>query len=313
MSPSVWSRLPFRMRRPASPHAEMLLVVLFWGGNYAISKFTLGEIPPLAFTALRFVTGSLLLWLLLGRAEPTRSLPRHLWGRMLLLGLVGNTLYQLCFITGLSRTSATNTALILAAMPTFVTVASGLLGHERIPPRQYAALGLATVGVVAVIAARGLALRGDRSGDLLILGGVACWTAYTVGLRQVGGQVSALGVTTWGLLAGTPGLLLAGLPSLVRMDWGAVSARAWAGLAYSTLLSLVVAYFLWSRAVQRMGASRAALYTCASPLVASVTALVILGERPTPVHFFGGACIIGGVLLGQWRSAPGAAGPVAEG
>ncbi len=294
------------MRRLPSPHAGMILVVVFWGGNYAVSKLTFQEIPPLAFTAIRFAVGSLLLGLLLLRAEPRRVVPRHLWGRLLLLGLVGNTLYQLCFITGLSRTTATNTALILAAMPTVVTVVSGFLGHERIPPRQYAALALATVGVVAVIAARGLDLsHGDWSGDLLILGGVACWTVYTIGLRHFGGEVSALGITTWGLLAGTPGLVLAGLPSLYRLNWGAVSGKAWAGLAYSTLLSLVASYFLWSRAVQRLGASRAALYTCASPLVAVLTALLLLGERPTAVHLIGGACIIGGVLLGQWRAGGG--------
>lgn len=281
----------------------MLLVVLFWGGNYAVTKLTFTEIPPLAFTAIRFSVGSLLLGLLLVRVEPLRAVPRHLRGRLLLLGLVGNTLYQLCFITGLSRTTATNTALILATMPTVVTVVSGLLGHERIPPRQYAALALATAGVVVVIAARGLDLsRGDWTGDLLILGGVACWTAYTIGLRRFGGELSALGITTWGLLAGTPGLILAGVPSLYRLDWGGVSGKAWTGLAYSTLLSLVAAYFLWSRAVQRLGASRAALYTSASPLVAAVTALFLLGERPTVAHLIGGACIIGGVLLGQWRS-----------
>jgi drug/metabolite transporter (DMT)-like permease len=281
----------------------MILVVLFWGGNYAVSKLTFQEIPPLAFTAIRFAVGSLLLGALLLRAEPVRAVPRRLWGRLLVLGLVGNSLYQLCFITGLARTTATNTALILAAMPTVVTVVSGLLGHEKIPPRQYAALALATVGVVVVIAARGLDLsHGDWSGDLLILGGVACWTVYTIGLRGLGGEVSALGVTTWGLLAGTPLLVLAGLPSLARLDWGAVSGKAWAGLAYSTLLSLVASYFLWSRAVQRLGASRAALYTCASPLVATLTALLLLGERPTVAHYIGGGCIIGGVLLGQWRT-----------
>jgi drug/metabolite transporter (DMT)-like permease len=278
----------------------MLLVVLFWGGNYAVSKLAFGEIPPLAFTALRFMAGSLLLWLLLARVEPVRAVPPHLRGRVLLLGLVGNTIYQLCFITGLSRTSATNTALILAAMPTVVTVVSGRLGHERIPARQYLALALATIGVVAVIAARGFSLeRGDWTGDLLILGGVACWTVYTIGLRGIGDEISSLGVTTWGLLAGTPLLVLAGTPALLGMDWGAVTWRGWAGLAYSTLLSLVAAYFLWSRAVKQLGASRAALYTCASPLVAAFTALLLLGERPTLIHLFGGACIIGGVLLGR--------------
>jgi drug/metabolite transporter (DMT)-like permease len=291
----------------------MILVVLFWGGNYAVSKLTFTEIPPLAFTAIRFVVGSLLLWLLLVRVEPDRSLPRTLRFRLLLLGLIGNTVYQLCFITGLSRTTATNTALILATMPTVVTVVSGLLGHERIPPKQYAALALATVGVFVVIAAHGFHLsRGDWTGDLLILGGVVCWTVYTIGLRRLGGQLSALGITTWGLLAGTPGLVLTGLPSLSRMDWGGVSWKGWAGLAYSTLLSLVAAYFLWSRAVQRLGASRAALYTCASPLVASLTALLLLGERPTLAHLIGGICIIGGVLLGQWRADGPAAAEAAE-
>lgn len=283
----------------------MLFVVLFWGGNYAVSKLALNELPPLGFTALRFLVASILLWLVLARTEAVRGVPRHLRLRVLLLGLIGNTVYQLCFITGLSRTSATNTALILAAMPTVVTVVSGLLGHERIAPRQYLALALASVGVVVVIAARGLDLaHGDWIGDLLILGGVGCWTVYTIGLRGLGDEISPLGITTWGLIAGAPGLVLAGLPSLIRLDWGGVSWKAWAGLAYSTLLSLVAAYLLWSRAVKALGASRAALYTCASPLVAALTALLLLGERPTVVHFMGGACIIGGVIIGQLARRP---------
>jgi drug/metabolite transporter (DMT)-like permease len=278
----------------------MLLVVLFWGGNYAVTKLTFAEIPPLAFTAIRFAVGSLLLWLLLGRLEPRRPVPRRLWWPLLLLGLAGNTVYQLCFITGLARTTATNTALILAAMPTVVTAASAALGHERIPSRQVGALILATIGVVVVIAARGLPLaQGDWRGDFFVLGGVGCWTLYTLGLRRLGGEISALGVTTWGIIAGTPGLVLAGLPSLVRFNAAEVSWKGWAGLAYSTLLSLVVSYVLWSRAVQQLGASRAALYTCASPLVAALTAMLLLGERPTMAHLAGGACIIGGVLLGQ--------------
>jgi drug/metabolite transporter (DMT)-like permease len=296
------------MRRLLSSHFEMLLVVLIWGGNFTASKLAFPSIPPLAFTAIRFATGSLMLWLLLGHLEGRQRPPRdHLWS-LTLLGLVGNTLYQLCFITGLARTTAINTSLILSAMPTVVTVSSGLLGLEQVTTRQRWALGLATLGVLTVVASRGLELtRGDWLGDVLILGAVACWTGYTLGLRRLGGQISPLGATAWTMILGTPGLVLAGLADLEGMQWSGVTWQAWTGLGYSTLLSLLAAYLIWTRAVQRLGASRAALYTCITPLVATLVAMALLGERPGLPHLVGGALIIGGVVLGNspaFRVAP---------
>jgi drug/metabolite transporter (DMT)-like permease len=83
-----------------------------------------------------------------------------------------------------------------------------------------------------------------------------------------------------------------------------VPASAWGGLVYSTLLSLVAAYILWSRAVHQIGASRAALYTCITPLIATAIAAAVLGERPTVWHLAGGLLIVSGVVLGNRRLAP---------
>jgi drug/metabolite transporter (DMT)-like permease len=185
-------------------------------------------------------------------------------------------------------------------MPTVVTIVAGFLGLERIVPRQGAALGLATLGVLTVVASRGLsATRGDWRGDLLILAAVACWTAYTIGLRRLGGRISALSLTGWTMITGTPGLVLARVPSLLRVHWQAVTWQAWSGLGYSTLVSLVAAYILWSRAIHRIGPSKAALYTCAVPLVATLVAMAVLRERPGPALLVGGGLIILGVLLGN--------------
>ena len=281
----------------------MLLVVLFWGGNFTFTKLAFVDLPPLAFNAIRFTIGSAMLWLLLQRLEPGGDTPRELWGRLVLLGIIGNTVYQVCFTLGLARTTATNTSLILSAMPTVLTVSAGVLGLERIASRQRWALALATLGVVTVIAARGISpAAGDWVGDLLILGGVACWTGYTLGLRRLAGRLSALRVTAVTMLTGTPGLVLLGVPSLLGVRWSAVGATAWVGLAYSTLLSLVAAYIMWSRAVQRLGPSRAALFTCITPLIATLVAMAVLGERPTLAHLLGGGLIIGGVVLGNVSS-----------
>lgn len=287
----------------------MVLVVLFWGGNYSFTKLAFSDLPPLAFTAIRFLVGSSVLWLLLRRLEPEGETPRELWGRLIALGLIGNTLYQLCFVLGLSRTSATNTSLILSAMPTVLTVSAGAIGLERITARQRWALAIATVGVLLVVLARGITTHGsDWVGDALILAGVGCWTAYSLGIRQLRGQLSALRLTALTMFTGTPGLILAGIPSLLRVRWEEVRMPAWGGLAYSTLLSLVASYILWSRAVQRLGPSRAALFTCMTPLVATLAAMSLLGERPTLAHLAGGGLIIGGVLLGNVLPAPRAPG-----
>ncbi len=284
------------------PALGLLLVVLFWGGNFSVSKLALAEIPPLPFTAIRFAAGSALLWLVVRGREGRATPPPGTLGPLLGLGVLGNTVYQLCFIQGLARTTATNSALILASMPTVVTVGGGLLGLERTTARERWALALATVGVVAVVLARGGGMAGgDLVGDLLMLGAVLCWAGYTLGLRRLGTGLSPLALTTWTMVLGTPGLVLAGLPGLVRLDWGTVSPTAWAALAYATLLSLVAAYLLWSHGVQRLGAGRAALLTLLTPLVATVTAMLLLHERPGPVHLAGGACILGGVLLGRRR------------
>lgn len=289
-----------------TPAFGLLLVVFIWGGNFTASKLAFVEIPPLAFTAVRFVIGSVLMWLILARKEGWRLPPRDTWWPLLALGFVGNTVYQLCFMTGLYRTTATNSSLILASMPTVVTVAAGLLGFEQVTRRQAWALAIATLGVILVVASRGFHLEGgDLAGDLLMLGAVLCWAIYTLGLRSVAGKVSTLSLTTWTLITGTPGLFIAGLPATLRLDWGTVTARGWGGLGYATLLSLVVAYVLWNRGVRQIGPSRAALFTTLTPLVATLIAIAVLGERPGLLHLAGGAMIIAGVLVSR-RKAPAA-------
>jgi drug/metabolite transporter (DMT)-like permease len=287
-----------------TPAYGLLLVILIWGGNFTATKLAFTDISPLAFTAVRFAIGSVLMWLILARKEGWRLPPRVTWVPLILLGVVGNTIYQLCFMSGLYRTTATNSSLILASMPTVVTVAAGRLGFEQVTSRQKWALAIATLGVLLVVASRGIALDGDLVGDLLILAAVFCWAAYTLGLRSLTGRISTLGLTTWTLITGTPGLILAGVPAVRRMNWGAVSWPGWGGLAYSTLLSLVVAYLLWNRAVRQIGPSRAAIFTTLTPLIATLTAIAVLGERPGLLHLAGGAMIIAGVLVSRRPTLP---------
>jgi drug/metabolite transporter (DMT)-like permease len=277
----------------------MLLVVVIWGANFSIVKSALTEIPPLAFATLRFATASVILLVFMLWHEGKRALPdrRTLW-KLTWVGIIGNTIYQALFTYSLTLTTAANGSLIIATTPALVALAAALLRIERI--RQVMAIGitLAIGGVALVVAERGLALGGrGLLGDLLMLGAAICWTIYTLGVRTLGQGLSSLAITTWTMITGVPGMVLVSLPDWSTVAWSEVSLQAWLGLAYATILALVLAYVLWNNSVRIAGSARTAIYGCAIPLVATMIAWPLIGEQPTWVQGIGGLLIISGVLL----------------
>ena len=276
----------------------MLVVCLIWGFNFSVTKLALEEIPPLPFTAVRFLVASALLWLVVRVIEGRQTISGPGLKTLVLLGLLGNTCYQLTFTLGLDRTTATNSALILSTVPTVVAVFAGMLGLERITARIGWGIAIGTLGVVLVIATRGVGFHaGTLLGDLLTVVAVLCWAGYTLGLRRVAPGISPLRVTSITTIAGTPGLVLAGLPGMFDLQWQRVPLMAWGALGYAAVFSLVIAYLLWNRSVKAVGGTRTAVYMCVTPLVAAGGAWLLLGERPHPLQGVGAILIVAGVLL----------------
>jgi drug/metabolite transporter (DMT)-like permease len=276
----------------------MSLVVVIWAANISIVKAALAGIAPLPFTAVRFTVATVLLLVLLRVREGDWRAPRALWGRLFWLGLVGNTLYQFLFILGLSKTTAANSAMLMGTTPAVVALVGGLLGLEKLTRFVVLGVALALAGIVVVMLARGAALSAQTlPGDLLTLGGVVCWAAYVLGMRSLSGKISSLSATAFTLLIGTPGLVALSWPDLQQVAWGTLSNTVWFGLAYSSLLALVVAYVLYNSNIKRIGGVRTSVYACMIPLLATLIAWPVLGERPTIWHAVGGALIVSGVLL----------------
>ncbi len=281
-----------------SPRAGMLLVVLFWAGNFTASKIAFTELDPLAFTALRFTIASVVLWGVVRWVQGPTVLPKGVLVRLIWLGVFGNTIYQLLFMEGLKRTSATKTSLILAGMPALVTLAAGVLRVEKVTAGQRVAVLVATVGVVVVILGRGGSIdSGFGTGELMLLGAVAMWAVFTLLQQHWAPAISPLTLTAWTVYTGTPGLVIAGMPALLHTHWHQVTFAGWGGLAYSALLSLVVAYLFWNRGLTQLGAARTVVYNTMVPLVATIIAMIALHERPGLIHIVGGIFILAGVFL----------------
>lgn len=279
----------------------LVCVTFVWGANFSVIKAALAEMSPLAFNGIRFslAAGVLLLiqWLREGLAPV-----RPYLGRLVLLGLVGNLVYQLLFVFGLDSTRAGQAALFTSTTPVFTFFIGGISGHDRVDRRAGFGVLLTTVGVVALLhesLVGAWSAYGFWVGDLMLLGSACCWALYTVYSQPLLGRIRPLALTSVSMAAGGVPLLLVALPDVLGLQFRQVSLAAWVGLGYSSLLALVFSYVVWYRAVRRIGSTRAAAYLNLVPVIGVAIAWWWLEERLTAVQGVGAAAVVLGVYLSR--------------
>jgi O-acetylserine/cysteine efflux transporter len=280
---------------------ELGAVVLFWGFNFVVVKVGLREVEPLAYNAVRFVCASSILLILARYLEGTLAIRREDRVRFILLGFLGHAVYQICFIEGLARTTASSAAIIFGSTPVLVGLLSRLAGHERIGLLGFSGVLLGFFGIYIIVeggdGGPSSAAGGDIVGNMLIVGAVFCWSSYTVLARDLLRRYSPLRTTAITLAIGTAFLVPAALPQTLRQDWGGISTIAWAGIVYSFLFALVISYVLWYRSVKKVGNLRTAVYSNLVPVFGTLFGVLLLGDRLTTGLGLGAACILVGIIL----------------
>ena len=277
----------------------LLLMALIWGSNFTVIKYSLEDLLPLSFNALRFTLASMVMLIVGQLRRYSFKLAPGDGRRLFLLGLLGNTCYQTLFITGMAHTRAGNAALILATTPMFTAILGRIRNHEYFTGGGVTGLVLAFAGIVIiVVSGRGEVSLGETVlGDSLLLASTVCWSVYTVGSKQLMHTYGPMKATTIMMTSGTPFLLLICAPALLRQDWSRVRPVAWAGLVYSGLFAIALAYLIWSYGVRKIGSTRTAIYSNITPVVALLVAWPALGESPTLGQLAGAAVIFSGVYL----------------
>ncbi|HEY3138275.1 MAG TPA: DMT family transporter, partial [Blastocatellia bacterium] len=164
----------------------LLWMTVIWGSNFTAIKYSLEDLLPLSFNALRFTLASAVLFVIVLRSRDGFKISPGDGKKLFALGLLGNTFYQTLFITGMAHTRAGNAALILATTPLFTAILGRIRKHEYFTTRGVIGLLLAFAGIVMiVIGGRGeLSLGETILGDCLLLATTVCWSLYTVGSKK---------------------------------------------------------------------------------------------------------------------------------
>ncbi len=278
---------------------------LVWGINFSVVKTALTDLSPLSFNSLRFGFASLFLLTLLWVIERNLSVRREDIVRLFLLGLIGNTFYQLLFIHGIARTTASNSSLILAIMPIFVVLLSTVLGVEKVGRRIWYGVVISFIGIFLIVQGTGRTLTiTDQSliGDLLTLAGTICWATYTVLSKPLLQRYTPLKLTTITMAMGTLPLVLVSIPSLNEQNWGSVSLQGWLCLAYSFCLAIAIGYVIWYTGVSRIGSARTALYENLITVIAVAVAWIFLSEKMTLLQILGAVLVLASLYLARRNS-----------
>jgi drug/metabolite transporter (DMT)-like permease len=278
----------------------MLLVVTIWALNLSLVKIALAEIPPLPYNGMRLLLAAavLLAWLLL--TEKNLRLRRQDLLKIVLLSFSGYALYQYLFISGINLTTASNTAVIFGSTPIMVSLLSSFFKHEKITPLGWLGIILGFIGIYLVVSGRagGFSLSSRTwKGDLLLFAAVFLWAHYSVSARPLLKIYSPLKFTAVTMGLGSLMFFPFSLAPLRRLQFGAVSARAWLCLLYSGVIALSLALVLWFFSVRRVGNSQTAVYSNLQPVLAMVFAWLLLGEKASSSLLLGAAVIFVGIYF----------------
>jgi drug/metabolite transporter (DMT)-like permease len=279
----------------------MLAVVMaLWAGNSIVGRAVRDVIPPFTLAFVRW--GGALIVLspfVLKRVVAERREILAAWRPILLLGILGVACFNAFLYSGLRLTAATNALLMQAAIPALVLLFN--LAVFRARPGWAAVVGvtLSMAGVVLIV------LRGDLSalgstalnrGDLLVLGGVICWAAYTA-LLKLRPPLHPLSFLTATFVVGALAMAPLSVAEWARGEVIRWSPRALGAVAYVAVLPSVVAYSLFNAAVARLGAGPAGHAVNLMPVFGALLAAALLGERLHGYHYVGMTLVLVGLAV----------------
>lgn len=273
-------------RSPLALAALVALALAAFAGNSLLARVALrdGGMDAASFTALRLVSGALVLWALVSLRRAPAARGSGDWISALALFAYA-ALFSLAYV----QLEAGAGALLLFGAVQATMIGRGLAAGERLARWQWLGLLVALAGLV------GLLLPGLSAPpplpSLLMLGAGVAWGAYSLRGR---GALDPLRTTAGNFLRTLPMaalFLLALLPQLQVDTPGLLAALASGALASG------VGYAIWYTALPSLRRASAATLQLAVPLIVAVAGVLWLGEPPTLRLLLAGAAILGGVAL----------------
>lgn len=279
------------------------------GSYVALSKPLVAVLPVFLLAWLRFgiAAMAMLPWLRKPANEPVLS--GHTRWLVFLESFLGNFLFSICMLFGVSMTSAVSAGVIMASIPAVVALLSWIFLKEKVGPRVWAAVVFCGLGMALLSLSKSELPAHEQQGleanlmpnswlgNVLVFAAVVCEAAYAVIGKKLTGslspkRISAL-INLWGLVLVTP----LGAYVAWSFDFGAVQPGAWLLLVFYALAASMWTVWLWMTGLRHVPAAQAGVFTVMLPIATALVGVLVLGERLQAAEMWAFASALVGVLL----------------
>ncbi|WP_143814326.1 DMT family transporter [Novilysobacter spongiicola] len=272
---------------------ELVLLAAVWGISFMFQRVAAPEFGTAPLSELRLAFGAIVLLPFLWRQR--RAFPPGIWPKVVMVGAINSAVPFALFAWAAQNAPAGISAITNAMAVLFTALVGFMFFGERIGIRRAGALLVGFAGVVVLASGKtagaslGWAVAAGCAAAFLYGVGVHLLRRYFAGLPQ-----AALAAAT----LGTSALLM--LPfAIVQWPTTPVSMEAWLSAGLLGVVCTGLAYAIYYRLVQRIGASRAVTVTYLVPLFAVGWAWWLLDEPLTLSMGVAGLLILGSVAISQ--------------
>jgi drug/metabolite transporter (DMT)-like permease len=271
-----------RVRLAPAGLVFLAITSIGWGFNWPVTKYLLGELPPLTLRGSTGVIGAALLAVFALIRGQSLKVPREVWPPLVLAGLLNVTGWMVLMGLALLWLPASEAALIAYTMPVWASLIAWPVLGERPTVLRTLALLMAFGGLAAIMGGNGiLATQAKLPGILMALGGSIGFALGTVLTKKLPVRLPPITAAVWQIAVGCSPITVIGL--LVETShWDQVTPLGWWLLVYSTVGQFCIAYVSWFAALSRLPASVAAIGTMAVPVIGVVTSAFALHEPLGP-------------------------------
>ena len=274
---------------------------VLWGTTGTASAF-IPDVSPLAVGAFSMGVGGVLLVLnaknnLLSDRQKLLSQPS-----LLFIGSLCVAIYPLAFYSSMRLAGvAIGTVISIASAPFFTIIMERLISNKRVTSRWVVSFIFGVVGVILLTLGKTQYLDINAQANNRILGvflGLVAGLTYAT-YSWSARQMIENGVNSKSAMAsmfGLSAILL--LPSLLLTGGNLfLDAKHISVALYLAIAPMFFGYLLFGQALREIEASKATLITLLEPIVATILAIIIIGETFSPIGWLGMSLMIICLLL----------------